>query len=77
MNLAILFSAELADRFRRAYESFAGRTLDPWWDVDALLMYGESWKRFIPKQVAGRIRVDIDGMDARVEETLAGAVSRI
>lgn len=77
LNLGVLFSAELAERFRLAYEAEAGRGVDPWWDIHELLAYGSSWGEFIPLQVAGRRPVDTRGMTARVEELLAGALDRL
>lgn len=76
LNLAVLFSAAVAEDFRRAYEAEAGRPVDPWWDVDALLVYDDAWRTFIPVQVAGRAPVDIAGMTGRVEELLARALAR-
>jgi aminoglycoside phosphotransferase (APT) family kinase protein len=76
LNLAVLFSAELAEDLRHAYEAEAGRPVDPWWDVDALLAYDDAWRTFIPVQVAGRAPVDIAGMTGRVEELLARALAR-
>ena len=77
LNLAVLYSAETAERFRLAYESEAGRRVEPWWDIRQLLDYDDSWQDFIPVQVAGRASVDIRGMTARVEELLAGALARL
>jgi len=76
LNLAVLYSAQMAERFLLAYESEAGRRVDPWWDVYELCVYNESWRSFIPVQVAGRIVVDIDGMHDRVEELLDSAIKR-
>ena len=76
LNLAVLFSAEVAERFRRAYEADAGRRVDPWWDVHQLLTYDDSWQEFIPVQVAGRAPGDVRDMTARVEELLAAALAR-
>jgi hypothetical protein len=77
LNLAVLYSADLAERFRAAYETEAGRRLDPWWDVHQLLAYDDSWRDFIPVQVAGRAPVDLAGMTDRVEELLAHALARL
>jgi aminoglycoside phosphotransferase (APT) family kinase protein len=77
LNLAVLFSADAAERFRRAYESEAGRRVEPWWDIHQLLDYDDSWRDFIPVQVAGRAPVDVRGMTARVEELLATALKRL
>ena len=77
LNLAVLYSAEVAERFRHAYESEAGRRVEPWWDVHQLLAYSDSWQDFIPVQVARRAPVDVRGMTGRVEKLLAVALARL
>lgn len=37
LNLTLLFSANVADRFRQIYEAEAGRKVDAQWDVHSLL----------------------------------------
>ena len=76
LNLAVLFSPEIAETFRRVYESEAGRQVEPWWDIHQLLAYGDDWPTFIPVQVAGRAPVDIRGMTGRVEKLLVMALAR-
>jgi len=76
LNLAVLYSVETAERFRRAYESEAGRRVEPWWDIHQLLAYDDSWQAFIPVQVAGRAPVDVRGMTGRVEDLLAMVLAR-
>jgi aminoglycoside phosphotransferase (APT) family kinase protein len=76
LNLAVLYSAAVAERFRLAYESHAGRRVEPWWDIHELLAYDDSWRAFIPVQVASRAPVDVLGMTRRVEELLANALAR-
>ncbi len=77
LNLAVLFSNELSDEFLRAYEAEAGRVVNARSDLESLLSYDQEWKRFIPIQVHGRTSVDLAGMDERVEDTIAAAVSRL
>ena len=77
LNLAVLYSVEVAERFRHAYESEAGRRVEPWWDVHQLLAYDDSWRDFIPVQVAGRAPVDVPGVTGRVEDLLAMALARL
>jgi len=77
LNLAVLFAADWAERFRLAYEAESGRRVDPWWDLHALASYGDAWQRFIPIQVDGRAAVDPGGMTARVEEVLAATLQRL
>jgi aminoglycoside phosphotransferase (APT) family kinase protein len=77
LNLAVLFSADWAERFRLAYEARTARRIDPWWDLNALASYNDSWPQFIPVQVNGRAQVDVAGMTARVEELLKATLRRL
>lgn len=77
LNLAVLFGADWAQRFRLAYEARAGRRVDPWWELCAVAIYNDSWPRFIPVQVDGRAEVDTAGMTARVEELLQATMRRL
>ena len=77
LNLTVLFSADLADRFRQIYEAESGYTVDAWWDVQALLSYGPSWKQFLPIQIDGRAPLDFDGMTGRMEEVLERSLRRL
>ena len=77
LNLAVLFGADWAERFRLAYEAQAGRRIDPWWDLHALAIYNDSWPQFIPVQVNGHARVDVAGMTGRVEELLQATLRRL
>ena len=76
LNLTLLFSADVADRFRAIYEAESGHRLDAWWDVHALLSYGPSWKHFLPLQIDGRAPLDVVGMTGRMEEVLEGVLRR-
>ena len=77
LNLTVLFSADVAERFRLMYEAEAGRTVDPWWDVHALLRFGPFWKEFLPIQIDGRAPLDVDGMTGRMEAVLERTVRRL
>jgi aminoglycoside phosphotransferase (APT) family kinase protein len=77
LNLAVLFGADIAERFRLAYEAEAGRAVDPWWDLHAIAAYGDPWRTFIPVQVADRAPVDAAGMTGRVEDLIASALRRL
>jgi hypothetical protein len=77
LNLAVLFSPDWAERFRLAYEAETGRRTDPWWDLLALAAYRDSWRRFIPIQVGGRVQVDTGGMTARVEDLIESVLGRL
>jgi aminoglycoside phosphotransferase (APT) family kinase protein len=74
--LAALYSPEWAEQFRSLYESIAGATLDPWWDLYALLHYDDSGPKWIRGQVAGRRPVDVPGMTSRVEIAIETALRR-
>ena len=77
LNLTVLFSADVADRFRAIYEAESGHKVDAWWDVHALLSYGPSWKQFLPIQIDGRSPLDVDGMTGRMEEVIERALRRL
>jgi aminoglycoside phosphotransferase (APT) family kinase protein len=75
--LAALYSPEWSEQFRSLYESIAGVTLYPWWDLYALLHYDDSAPKWIRGQVAGRRPVDVPGMTSRVEATVETALRRL
>jgi len=77
LNLTLLFSASVADRFLVMYEAESGIRVDAWWDVHALLSYGPSWKQFLPIQIDGRAPLDVAGMTGRMEEVLQHALRRL
>lgn len=76
LNLSILFSPEWAERFRSAYESEAGRSVDPWWDVAGILVYLPGWDSFVQVQAGSRAKVDLRGMHGRVDELLEVALGK-
>ncbi|GAB3948812.1 hypothetical protein GCM10029976_080700 [Kribbella albertanoniae] len=75
--LAALYSPEWAEQLRSLYESIAGVTLDPWWDLYALLHYDDSASKWISAQVAGRRPVDVPGMTSGVETAVETALRRL
>ena len=77
LNLALLFSVEIAERFRELYEAASGRAVDPWWDLHAFMSFGPDWQQFLPLQIDGRAPLDVAGMLPRVETLLEGALGRI
>jgi aminoglycoside phosphotransferase (APT) family kinase protein len=77
LNLTLLFSADVADRFRDIYEAESGHRIDPWWDVHALLSYDSSWRQFLPVQIDGRAPLDVAGMTRRMEEVLDRSLRRL
>jgi hypothetical protein len=52
-------------------------TLDPWWDLFALLHHDDSQPKWIRGQVAGRRPVDVPGMTSRVEAAIETALRRL
>jgi aminoglycoside phosphotransferase (APT) family kinase protein len=78
LNLAVLYSAELAADFLAAYEAEAGRRVDPYWDIRcATAPAFEDWTQFIPVQVDGRAPFDRVGVTKRVDELLGAALRRL
>ena len=76
LNLTLLFSVHVAERFRELYEVESGRAVDPYWDMHALLSYGPDWKNFLPLQIDGRAPLEVEGMTRRMEEVLTLALRR-
>jgi aminoglycoside phosphotransferase (APT) family kinase protein len=78
LNLAVLYSAELAADFLAAYEAEAGRRVDPYWDIRcATAPAFEDWTQFIAVQVDGRAPFDRVGVTKRVDELLSAALRRL
>ena len=77
LNLTLLFSVHVAERFRELYEAASGRAVDPYWDVHALLSYGSEWKDFLPLQIDGRAPLEVEGMTRRMEDVLSLALRRM
>jgi aminoglycoside phosphotransferase (APT) family kinase protein len=75
--LAALYSPEWSEQLLSRYESIAGVTLDPWWDLYALLHYDDSAPKWIRGQVAGLRPVDVPGMTSRVEAVVEAALQRL
>ena len=76
LNLTLLFSAQVAERFRELYEAESGRAVNPYWDVHTLLSYGPDWKDFLPLQIDGRAPLNVKGMTRRMEDVLTFALRR-
>jgi hypothetical protein len=76
LNLCLLYGAERAIAFQTAYESRAGRRVDPWWDV-AGVVDGLDWSAAeLQTQAGRRLRVDAGALSSRLEALLAWAVRR-
>jgi hypothetical protein len=75
--LAALYAPEWSEQLWSRYESIAGVTLDPWWDLYALLHYDVGQAKSIRNQVAGRRPVNMAGMTARVEVAIETALRRL
>jgi aminoglycoside phosphotransferase (APT) family kinase protein len=76
LNLSVLYSSELAQRFLDLYESMSGQVVERWWDVEGLLKYLPGWGGFLQQQAGRRLTVDFEGMHERVESTLRAALRR-
>jgi aminoglycoside phosphotransferase (APT) family kinase protein len=76
LNLALLHSVEVAERFRLVYEAEAGRKVDPWWDLHELVSYLPGWGHYLATQVNAAMPVDERGMPSRVEALLAAVLAR-
>ncbi len=76
LNLAVLYSADLAAKFLAAYEAEAGRRVDPYWDIRGVTAPARTDWAFIPLQIGNRARFDRVGMHRRVDDLLAAALRR-
>lgn len=76
LNLAVLFDADVAVDHLRRYEAASDLTVDPVVVTRALLAWDPSWQGFIPRQVAGRARVDTERMAERVVATIRCVLQR-
>jgi aminoglycoside phosphotransferase len=77
LNLAVLISARAAETYLERYERRSGIAVDPRADLRALLCWNPSWLEFIPRQIAGRAPVDLNGMAGRVVGTIRHTLSRL
>jgi aminoglycoside phosphotransferase (APT) family kinase protein len=77
LNLAVLFDTSTAEDYLRMYERAAGVRVDRRADLRALLCFDLGWRRFIPRQVAGRVPLDVHGMPGRVAATIRTALDGI
>lgn len=75
--LAALAAPEWAERLLSEYEVLTGQSLDPWWDIYALVHHDDQQPQWIRRQVAGRRTVDETGATQRVETALKGALRRL
>ncbi|MFC7618723.1 phosphotransferase family protein [Microlunatus sp. GCM10028923] len=75
--LAALESPDWSEQLRSLYESIAGVTLHPWWDLYALLHHNDNQLKWMGRQVAGRRPVDVPGMTPRVEIVVEAALQRL
>jgi aminoglycoside phosphotransferase (APT) family kinase protein len=77
LNLVVLFGPGAAAEYLTAYESAAGVSVDRRADLRALLCFDPEWQRFVPRQVAGRARLDVAGMPGRVAAAVRDTLDEI
>jgi aminoglycoside phosphotransferase (APT) family kinase protein len=77
LNLAVLFDSATAEDYLVMYERAADVRVDRRADLRALLRFDLGWRRFIPRQVAGRAPLDLAAMPDRVAATIRGALERM
>jgi aminoglycoside phosphotransferase (APT) family kinase protein len=77
LNVAILWGADAADDFRALYEAESGRRSDPYWELRSALAFLPGWGHFIQLQAGRRLRVDVEGMNGRVEDLVANITRRL
>jgi hypothetical protein len=65
LGLSVKRPGKMAERFRLGYKAETGHDTDPWRDPHVLASFGDAWRRFIPLQAGGSIRVDTDGIARR------------
>lgn len=76
LNLACLFDAGVAESFRLAYESHAGRPTSVWRDVAELAGYVPRFADTLRHQIGRRAPLDVTGMNERVDDLLARSLAR-
>jgi aminoglycoside phosphotransferase (APT) family kinase protein len=81
LNLAGLHGAEVAEDFRVVYESAAGRSLEPWWDVVSILAVlpddQPGAASSVQRQIGRRMRISEEQMNANVDAHLRSALRRV
>jgi aminoglycoside phosphotransferase (APT) family kinase protein len=77
LNLAVLWGVDAVDDFRAMYEAEAGRRSDPYWELRSALAFLPGWSHFIQIQAGRRLRVDIAGMNGRVEDLVVSILRRL
>ena len=77
LNLAVLFGPQAAADYLSAYEKAAGVRVDRRADLQALLCFTSEWQRFIPRQVAGRVPIDVADMPDRLAAAVRDALDGI
>ncbi len=77
LNLAVLFGPGAAADYLATYESTAGVAVDRRADLRSLLCFDLEWQHFIPRQVAGRTRLDVAGMPGRVAAAVVDTLNEM
>lgn len=78
LNLAALYSSELANFYLRAYERAAETVVDPRAELRSFLCWSPRWTEFsIPATYVSELRVDQNQMQDRVSAMVHSALQRL
>jgi aminoglycoside phosphotransferase (APT) family kinase protein len=78
LNLATLYSAEVAERFRLMYEAEAGRPTEPYWELCCLVGFLPGWSvNGLVVQAMGQRPVEAAAMRRNVEDLLLAVLARV
>jgi aminoglycoside phosphotransferase (APT) family kinase protein len=78
LNLAALYSVEVANTYLNSYERAAGVSLDPRAELRSFLCWTPEWTRFsVPDEHLSTLRVDVNDMCVRVVEMVRSALRRL
>lgn len=78
LNLAALYSVEVADAYLNSYERAADVSIDPRAELRSFLCWTEEWTRFsVPDMYLSTFRVGADAMRVRVVAMVLSALRRL
>lgn len=77
LALAVLYSADVAEEFRRCYETETGHRIDARQDIRALLTYNPDWPEYAHIAAAEHPHINPDGITDRLTELLRATAARL